>query len=224
MDGSSQRPRLNSWRDKESRQDGGWCLRRACKDGTSQQPGATSWGDGESCPSGRRCPWRACGGRHFPRARAHKLGERGVLPRRRSRPMEGLRVLQIPMARAHQLGGRGILPGGRLVPMEGLRGTALPNGPGPPPRRTRSCTQAAVGAYGGFAGYGSSQTACAHHLGRRGVLPKRRSAPMEGLQRTLVSNGPGPPARGTGSPTRVAVGAYGGSAGEGCCQRPGPTS
>ena len=96
-------------------------------DGRPQWPGPTSCRDQESCPSGSPCLWSACGGRQIPTPRAHQLGERGVLPRR------------------------------RWVPMEPLRGMAVPNGPGPPPWGMRSPSQAAVGAYGGPVGDGSSQ-------------------------------------------------------------------
>ena len=96
-------------------------------DGRPQWPGPTSRRDQESCPSGGPCLCCACGGR------------------------------QIPTARAHQLGGRGVLPRRRWVPMEPLRGMAVPNGPGPPPWGMRSPSQAAVGAYGGPVGDGSSQ-------------------------------------------------------------------
>ena len=93
----------------------------------------------------------------------------------------------------------------------------------------------------------------AHQLGGRGVLPRRRSVPMEGLKGRAVANGLGPPveatgspaqaavrahgglaadsisqwpatdAEGTGSPGQAAVGAYGGPAGHGSLQPPGPT-
>ena len=82
----------------------------------------------------------------------------------------------------------------------------------------------AVGAYGGPAGDGSSQTARAHQLGGRGVLPRRRSVPIEGLQGTAAPIGAGPPTRGTGSPAQAAVGAYGGPAEDSSSQRPGPTN
>ena len=91
-------------------------------------------------------------------ARAHQLGGRGVLPRRRSVPMERLRGMVGPKtAQAHQLGGQGDLPRQRSVPMERLRGTVVPSGPGPPVGGTGSPAQAAVGAYGGPEGDGSSQ-------------------------------------------------------------------
>ena len=142
----------------------------------------------------------------------------------------------------------------RSVPMEGLRGTAVPNGPGPPAGVTGSPAQVAVGAYGRPVGKDSSQrpgptswgdgesylgggrclwrasegwqfpTARAHQWGRWGVLPRRRSVPMEGLRGTAFPNGLGPPAEGMGSPAQAAVGAYGGPAGHGSSQRPGPTS
>ena len=65
-------------------------------------------------------------------------------------------------------------------------------------------------------------TARAHQLGGRGILPRRRSVPMEGLRGTVVPNGPGPPAGGTGSPAQVAVGAHGGPVGDGSSQQHGP--
>ena len=46
---------------------------------------------------------------------------------------------------------------------------------------------------------GSSQRPGPTSLGGRGVLPKRRSVPMERLQGTAVPNRPGPPAWGTRS-------------------------
>ena len=46
---------------------------------------------------------------------------------------------------------------------------------------------------------------------------------MAGVQGTVVPSSPGPPAGGTGSPSKEAVIAYGGPAGEGSSQRPGPT-
>ena len=96
-------------------------------DGRPQWPGPTSRREQESCPSGGPCLWSECGGRHILTPRAHQLGGWGVLPRR------------------------------RWVPMEPLRGMAGPNGPGPPPWGMRSPSQAAVGAYGGPVGDGSSQ-------------------------------------------------------------------
>ena len=123
------------------------------------------------------------------------------------------------------------------MPMEGLWRMAVPNGPGPPARGTGGPAQTAVGAYGLLVGDGMPQkpgptiwgdeescpgvggclwgacggwqftTARAHKLGRRGVPPMRRSVPMEGLQGTPVSNGPGPRAGGTGTPAKLAVGA-----------------
>ena len=92
--------------------------------------------------------------------------------------------------------------------MEGLRGIAVPNGPGPPGGGTGSPAQAAVRAYGGPAVEGKPETAQAHQLGGQGVLPRRRSSPMEGLQGMTVHNGPGAPSGGTGSPAQVAVGAW----------------
>ena len=163
---------------------------------------------------------RACRGRQFPTARAHQLGGRGVLPRRRG----------------------------------GLRGTALPNGPGPSTGGTGSPALVAVGAYGGLAGdgsplwpgptssgdsepspggsrcsrraYGGQQfpTAPAHRLRGREVLPRQRSVLMGALRGTALPNGLGPPTWGTGSPALVAVGAYGGPAGDGSPHRRGPTS
>ena len=112
--------------------------------------------------------------------------------------------------------------------MEGLCGTAVPNGSGLSAGRTGSPAQVVVGAYGGPAGDVSSQrrrptsredgescqgggwclwrarrgwhfpTARAHQLGGRGVLPRQRSVPMEGLRGRALPNGPGSPARGTG--------------------------
>ena len=67
-------------------------------------------------------------------------------------------------------------------------------------------------------------TARAQQMGGRGVLPRWRSVPMEGLRGTAVPNGPVPRAGATGSPAEAAVGAYGGSAGDGGSPRPGPTS
>ena len=97
------------------------------------------------------------------------------------------------MARAHQLGGWEVLPRRWWVPMEGLSGTALPNGLSPP---------------GG---------------GGQGLVPRRRSVPMERLWATVTHIGEAPPARGTRSPAKVGISAYGGIAGDGSSQRPGPT-
>ena len=73
---------------------------------------------------------------------------------------------------------------------------------------TGSPALAAVRAYGGPAVEGKPETAQAHQLGGQGVLPRRPSSPMEGLQGMTVHNGPGAPSGGTGSPAHVAVGAW----------------
>ena len=191
-------------------------------DVSSQRRRPTSWEDRESCQSGGWCLWRARRGWHFPTARAHQLGGRGVLPRWWS------------------------------VPMEGLRGRAVANGPGSPARGTGSTAEVVVGAYGGPAGDGTSQRpgptswgdgescpgsgrcpwrACGggqfpaartHQLGGRGVLPRWRLVPMEGLRGIAVPNGPGPPHGGTGSLAQTTVGAFGGRLGDGSPPRPGP--
>ena len=69
-------------------------------------------------------------------------------------------------------------------------------------------------AYGGRARDANSQTAGAHRLGGRGLLHRQRSVPMEGLRVRAVPSGADPPAKGTRSPARVAVSAYGGPARE----------
>ena len=79
-------------------------------------------------------------------------------------------------------------------------------------------------AYGGRARDVSSQKAGAHRLGGRGVLPRQRSVPMEGLGVRAIPNGAGPLAKGTRSPARVAVSAYGGPARERRAHRPAPTT
>ena len=159
----------------------------------------SSWGDGESFLGGGRCLWSACGGRSLPLARAQQLGGRGVLPRWRPVPMEGLRGTAGPKtARAHQPGGRAVPPRRRSVPLEGLLGTTFLNGPGPPAGGTGSPAQAAVGADGGPAGDSSSQTARTHQLGGRWVLPRWRSAPMEGLRGTAGPKRHGPTSWGDG--------------------------
>ena len=144
--------------------------------------------------------------------------------------MERLRGTAVPNGPGPPVGGTGYLPKRRSVPLEGLRGMALPNSLGPAAGGTGSPAQVAFAAYGGPTGHGSSQqcgptsqedgescpcvgrylwracegwqfpTARAHQLGGRGVLPRRRSVPMEGLRGAAFPNGPGPPARGTGSP------------------------
>ena len=236
--------------------------------------GGPAWG-GESCLDGGWCPWRACGGGQLTMPTAHHLGGHGVLSKWLSVPMEHMRGTavrngrtqdscrgggwclwrcyggwQFPTARAHQLGGRGVLHRRR---MECLWGTVDPNGPRPLVGGTGSPALAAVGAYGGCAGDGSSQrpettswgdgescplggrayggrardvgsqTAVAHRLEGRGVLPRQRSVPMEGLRVRAVPNGAGPPAKGTWSPARVAVNAYGGPARERRAHRPATT-
>ena len=52
----------------------------------------------------------------------------------------------------------------------------------------------------------------------RGVLPKRRSLPMECLRGTAAPIGAGPSVGGTGSPAHAAVAAYGAFAGDGNSQ------
>ena len=114
------------------------------------------------------------------------------------------------------------------MPIEGLKGRVVPNGPGPPTGGTGSPAQAAIAAYVGPVGDGSSQrpgptswgdgescpgasrylwrvcggrpppSARAHQMGGRGILPRRRSVPMEGLQVTAIFISPGPPAGGPG--------------------------
>ena len=88
---------------------------------------------------------------------------------------------------------------------------------------TGSPAHAAVRAYGGPAGDGRSQTASSHQQGGRGVLPMRRSVPTELLRGTVAPIGACPPTGGTGSPSQAAVNVYGGPAGDGSSQWPGPT-
>ena len=161
-------------------------------DGSSQLPGPTIWGDGESCPGNGRRLWRACGGRQF------------------------------PMAQAHHLGGRKAVPRWWSVPMEGLWGTAVPNGPGPPSGGTRSRALAAIGAYGGPAGDGSSQRPRPTSWGG--------GESCQGGGRGVCSAFGGrqfPTARtnnsGTGIVAQTAVGAYGAHVGDGCSEPPQPT-
>ena len=108
--------------------------------------------------------------------------------------------------------------------MEGLQGTVVPNGAGQPARGTGSPAQAAVVAYGGPSGDNSSQRLGPPKLGERRGLPRCEPVPKEGLRWLGVPNGPSPLAGGTGSPALAVVGAYGGLVGDGCSQRPGPTS
>ena len=75
----------------------------------------------------------------------------------------------------------------------------------------------------GGGGRWKSYNARAHQLGGRGVLPRRRSLPMERLRGTAAPIGAGPPRGGTGSPAQAVVGAYGLHAGDGSPQWPGPT-
>ena len=51
-------------------------------------------------------------------------------------------------------------------------------------------------------------SARAQQRGGRQVLPRRLSVPMERLRGKAAPNNPGPPTRGTRSPTQAAVGAY----------------
>ena len=111
-------------------------------------------------------------------------------------------------------GGRGVLPRRWSLPMECLPGTAAPSGPGPRAGGTDSAAPVAVGAYGAPVGDGCPHrrgptswgdgesclrggrclwSACrarqpsaagTHRLGGRGVLPRWRSVPMEGLRGT----------------------------------------
>ena len=135
-----------------------------------------------------------------------------------------------------------------------LQGTTAPIGPGPPAWGTGSPAQEAVAAYGAPAGHGSPHwprptslgdgescprggrcpwSACggrlppsarAHQLGGPGVVPRRRSLPMERVRGTAAPIGPGPPARGTRSPVHEAVAAYGPPAGDSSPHWPRPTS
>ena len=175
-------------------------------EGSSQGPLPTGWGNTDSFPSGAWCLWSTCEGR------------------------------LCAMARAQQQEGRGVLPRRRLVPMEVLWGMAVPNSPGPPAGRTGSPAWTAVGAYGVLLGDSRSQragptswgdkescpgvgrclwracagwqfpTARAHHLGGRGVLPKRGSSLWRACKEGQFPTGP--PAKGSGSPFGVAVGLW----------------
>ena len=162
-------------------------------DGSPHRRGPTSQGDRESCPRGGRCLLSACEGRRPPSARAHRLRGRKVLPGRRSRPMEHLQGDGCP----HRCG-----------PTSWGGGDACPRG--------GRCLWSACGGW-------RPPSARAHQLGGRGVLPRRRSLPMERLRGTAAPQQPGPtswgdgkscpvgagpPAGGTGSPAQEAVAAY----------------
>ena len=107
--------------------------------------------------------------------------------------------------------------------MERLRGTVAHIGPGPPIGGMGG-SQAAVGAHGGPAGHGTSQRPGPTSWGDGESYPRGVRCLWRACRGRHVPNGPGPPAGGTGSPAQVAVGAYGGRAGDGSSQRPGPTS
>ena len=130
---------------------------------------------------------------------------------------------QFPTARAHKPQRPAVLPRRPSVPRERLRGMAAPNGPGLQAGGTGSPAKVAAGAYGVPVGDSRSQRTGPTSWGR-GVLPRWRSVPMEGLHGTPVPNGPGPLGGGTGNRAKTAVGAYGGPAGNGGFQRPGPTT
>ena len=72
-------------------------------------------------------------------------------------------------------------------------------------------------------GWGFPKTQ-AHQLGGRGVLPKRRSVPMDYPWGTPCPSSQGRPFEGKRSPAQASVGAYGVPAGDGSSQQPGPTS
>ena len=138
--------------------------------------------------------------------------------------------------------------------MEHMRGTTAPIGEGPPVGVTGSLAQEAVAAYEAPAGDGRPHcrgptswgdgescpgggrclwSACggrqaplawAHKLGGRGVLPRRRSLPMEHLRGTVGPIGAGPPVGVTGSLAQEAVTPYGAPAGDGSPHWRGPTS
>ena len=127
----------------------------------------------------------------------------------------------------------------------------VPNSLGPPARRTGSPAWTAVGAYGVPLGDGRSKragptswgdkescpgggrclwracagwqfpTARAHHLGGWGVLPRRGSSLWRACKGGQFPTGP--PAKGSRSPSGVAVGAYGGPARDCRAHHPGPT-
>ena len=69
----------------------------------------------------------------------------------------------------------------------------------------------AAGAYEGLARDGGAQRPGPNSC-------RRRLVPLEGMWRMAAPNGPGPPARGTGSPAQKAVGAYGLPVGDGMPQ------
>ena len=189
-------------------------------DGSPQRPLRTSWGDGESCPAGGSCLWSASGGQQLPSVPADHLGGQGVLPGRRSLPMEHLRGMAAPSVRGSTAGGMGSPTQAALAAYGEPPGTAAPIGAGGPPRGTRSLAQEAVADYGVLAGVSSPQppgldswgdrgsspgggsrlwSACggqqlpsarANPLGGQGVLPRRRSLPMEHLRRVAAPSGP----------------------------------
>ena len=124
-------------------------------------------------------------------------------------------------ARAHQLGGRGVLPRKWSPLKERNSCNALPHCLGAVGSGTLvthclfvraqwavevlQCTASLLGG----SGQCNSCNALPHRLGTWAVE---------------VSQCAGPPAGGTGSPAKAAVGAYGGPAGDGSSQWPGPTS
>ena len=101
---------------------------------------------------------------------------------------------------------------------------AVTNGPGSLAWGDGESSQAAVVSHEGLVGDGSSQRPRLTSPGGRGGLPRRRSVLMKGMQGTAVTNGPGSPTWGTGSPAQAAVVSHEGPVGDGSSQRPGLTS
>ena len=144
---------------------------------------------------------------------------------------------QPPTTRANEPGGLEVQPKRRSLPMERVWGTAVPIGACPPARGIGSPT-AVGAACGAPLGDGSPQRplrtswgdgescpaggSClwsasggqqlpsvpADHLGGQGVLPGRRSLPMEHLRGMAAPSVRGSTAGGMRSPTQAAIAAY----------------
>ena len=105
-----------------------------------------------------------------------------------------------------------------------LWGTGAPISAGPPAGGTGSRAPAGVATYGAPVGDSGPHRCGPTIWGDGKSCPGGGRCLLKGLRGTAISNAPGPPAQGTGSPAQVAVGAHGGPVGDSGSQRPGPTS
>ena len=183
--------------------------------GCAHRCGPTSSGASGSCPRGGRCLWSACGVRQPAAAGIQQLGARGVLPRRRSVPMERLGGTAAPSGPGLPIGGMGSRAKAAVRAYGASRRDGSPKRPGPTYWRDGESCQGGGRCLWSACGGRLPPLARAHQLGGRGVLPTRRSVPMERSRGMAGPINPAPAVGKTASRAQAAVGAYGAPAGDG---------